>query len=199
MSNDPHIRWKDAHGDKTYALQWAIDSHSQVWEIGGFEGRWVEQIAGIYDPYITIFEPTKWGYGKCSARFLGNEKIDVRHYGLWVMDADLPLYNPGNDGASLLMAHATSEVCRFRDAYEEIYDLEQDVDLCLLNVEGSEFILLPYMIANGLMRNIRLFWCQFHLFVPHAEERFLRIHDGLKTTHKMLWNFFPTAVAWERR
>jgi len=196
---DTPSKWKSVHGDETYALQWAINGESQVWEIGGFEGRWAEQISGIYDPYIKVFEPTKWGYGRCSRRFLDNEKIDAAHYGLWVSTCNLPLYNPGNDGASLLMAHAVSEVCSFRDVYAEVNDLTQDVDLCLMNVEGAEFVLLPYMIANGLMENFRLFWCQFHTFVPWAEERYLRIHEGLKKTHKMLWNFYSTAVAWERR
>jgi len=192
-------RWKEAHGDETYALQWAIDSHAQVWEIGGFEGRWVQQIVDIYDPFFTVFEPTKWGYGKCSARFLQNEKVDVQHYGLWVMTSHLPIYNPGNDSGSLFLPHAVSEVCPFRDVYVEVMNLDQDVDLCLMNIEGAEYYLLPYMIANGLMENFRLFWCQFHTFIPYAEERFLRISEGLKRTHKILWNFYPTAIAWERR
>ena len=102
--SDPHRNWKYSNGDETYALEWAIDERSMVWEIGGFEGRWAEQIVGRYDPYMRIFEPTKWGYGKCSALFFDNDKVEVEHYGLWVMDAHLPLYNPGNDGASLLGA-----------------------------------------------------------------------------------------------
>jgi len=194
--SDQHSRWKEANGDNTLALEWAIDEDSTVWEIGGFEGRWAEQIAGKYDPYISIFEPTKWGYGKCSALFFENDKVEVNHYGLWVMNAHLPIYNPGNDGASLLMAHEKSEICPFKDVY---FELEQEVDLCLMNVEGSEFVLLPYMIANGLMQNIRQFWCQFHLFVPGSQERFLRIHEGMKTTHRVKWNHFPTAVAWVRK
>lgn len=199
MEIDLNSKWKSAKGDETLALQWAIESHSLVWEIGGFEGRWASQIANIYDPYITIFEPTKFGFGKCSALFFDNDKVDVRHYGLWVMSESLPLYNPGNDGGSLFLPHAVSEVCIFRDVYVEVEDLERDVDLCLMNIEGAEFFLLPYMIANDLMKNIRLFWCQFHDFVPFSEERFLRIHDGLKRTHKVMWNYYPTAVAWERR
>jgi hypothetical protein len=194
--NDINSRWKENQGDETYALQWAIDENSTVWEIGGFEGRWAEQIIGMYDPHMTIFEPTKWGFGKCSARFFGNYKVDVRHYGLWVTECALPLYNPGNDGASLLQPHAVSEVCPFKDVYDE---LDDDVDLCLMNVEGSEYVLLPYMIGYGLMRHIRLFWCQFHLFADPNHERFLRIHEALKTTHRVKWNFFPTAVAWERK
>lgn len=196
--NDHHERWKRDNGDETLALEWAINDRAYVWEIGGFEGRWAAQIEEKFDPYITIFEPTRWGFGKCSARFFDNEKVDVRPYGLWVMDAKLPLYNPGNDGASLLMAHATTEVCQFKDAFLEVGALDGDIDLCLMNVEGSEYALLPYMIGYGLMKFFRYFWCQFHTFADPTGDRFLRIYDGMKQTHKPLWNYFPTAVAWER-
>lgn len=193
---DPHVKWKQANGDETLALQWAIDENSTVWEIGGFEGRWAGQIVDKYDPYLNIFEPTKWGYGKCSALFFDNDKVNINRYGLWVLDCHLPLYHPGNDGASLILPHERSEVCEFRDVYMELTD---EVDLCLMNVEGSEFVLLPYMIGNGLMRNIRQFWCQFHPLVDEWEKRYLRIHEGMKATHRVKWNYFPTAVAWERK
>jgi len=197
MDTDPNGKWKSVNGDETYALEWDINKRSLVWEIGGFEGRWASQIAEKYDPYITIFEPTKFGYGRCSERLFVNKKVKVNPHGLWVTDCDLPLYNPGNDGGSVLMPHVTSEVCHFLDVYTEIKDT--DVDLCLMNVEGAEYILLPYMIANRLMENIRYFWCQFHSFMPDSEERYLRIHEGMKRTHNLKWTFFPTAVAWERK
>lgn len=193
---DPHANWKESKGDETYALNWNIDSDSRVWEIGGFEGRWASQIVDKYDPYVTIYEPTKWGFGKCSALFFDNDKVDVKHYGLWVMDAALPLYHPGNDGASILMPHERSEVCQFMDVYREF---TEPVDLCLMNVEGAEYVLLPYMIAYDLMKNIRLFWCQFHPFADRFGSRSRRILAGLEKTHRIKWDFFPTAVAWERK
>jgi len=194
---DLHEKWKLANGDDTYALDWDINSESLVWEIGGFEGRWAAQIAEKFDSFIDIFEPTDFGFGRCSQRFFDNKKITINHYGLWVMDAHLPLYNPGNDSGSLLLQHPASEVCKFGDIYLELID--ERVDLCLMNVEGAEFALLPYMIANGLMENIRYFWCQFHRFVPDADERYVSIKKRLEETHRMMWEFYPTAVAWERK
>lgn len=194
---DEHTKWKIADGDDTYALEWEIDSDSVVWEIGGFEGRWAQQIADRYNPHITIFEPSDFGYGRCSVRFFENKKVDVKHYGLWVMSATLPLYNPGNDGASLLMPHTRSELRDFRDIYLELGG--RKVDLCLMNVEGAEFALLPYMIGNGLMEKIDAFWCQFHRFVPNADERYDQICEGMLRTHRVKWDFYPTAVAWEKR
>lgn len=194
---DPHKRWKDTNGDNTLALNWDLTPDSHVWEIGGFEGRWAAQIAEKFDPYITIFEPTQWGYGKCSALFFDNPKVNVKPYGLWVMDAQLELYNPGNDGASLYDPHTKAEKCQFKDAYTELG--VQQIDLCLMNVEGAEFALLPYMIGNDMLLAFRQFWCQFHLHVEDSLSRITPIFWHLNRTHEMKWNYFPTAVAWERR
>lgn len=196
MIPDPHNKWKENHGDETYALDWKIDSAARVWEIGGFEGRWAAQIVEKFDPYMEIFEPQGWAFEKLKARFRDFENVDVYNYGLWVMDASLPLYYIGTDGASLLHPGAHSEVLQFRDIYNKVY---AEVDLCLMNIEGAEFVLLPYMIGNDLMQHFRYFWCQFHPgLVNEGETRFLRIFEGLKRTHRVKWNFYPTAVAWER-
>jgi len=47
MSN---TTWFEVDGDNTLALDWKIDEHSIVWEIGGFEGRWAAQIQEKYNP-----------------------------------------------------------------------------------------------------------------------------------------------------
>jgi len=196
--NENTSPWKQANGDATYALDWPINSRSTVWEIGGFEGRWAAQIVERYNPYMTIFEPQRWAIERMKKRFAGNTKVTLNNFGLWVMDAHLPLYNMETDAASLVNPGPHSEVLDFRDIYNLLKD--EQVDLCLMNIEGAEFILLPYMIANSLMRNIKYFWCQFHPgLVTHGEERFLRISDGMRATHKVFWNYYPTALAWERK
>lgn len=194
---DQHSQWKESNGDDTYALDWDIHHHAVVWEIGGFEGRWAMQIAQKFDPYLYIFEPQTWAVERMQLKFAKRDKVTINPYGLWVMDAKLPLYNVETDGASLVNPSVRSQVYEFKDVYDE---LQMEVDLCLMNIEGSEFILLPYMIANGLMKNIRYFWCQFHPgLVSMGDERYLRISDGIRKTHTLKWNFYPTAVAWERK
>lgn len=194
---DIHSKWKEENGDESYALNWEINDRSTVWEIGGFEGRWAGQIVERFDPFMEIFEPQGWAVRKLNERFQGNDKVTIHPFGLWVMDVKLPLYHMETDGASLINPGVHSEVLDFRDVYPL---MDEDVDLCLMNIEGAEFILLPYMIANGLMNNFRYFWCQFHPgLLQDGEVRYLRIHEGLKATHKVKWNFYPTAVAWERK
>lgn len=193
---DPHSAWKDADGDATYALEWQINKAALVWEIGGFEGRWAGQMAEKYDCNVDIFEPQGWAVERLQSRFRDNAKVTINPYGLWVMDASLPIYNYETDGASLFEHNTHSEVRAFKDIFGEV---DGNIDVCLMNIEGGEFVLLPYMIGYGLMKHFKYFWCQFHTFVPDSRRKMKVIYEQMDETHRVMWDFFPTAVAWERK
>ena len=199
---DQHLTWKEAHGDETYALNWDIDADSRVWEIGGFEGRWAAQMVEKYNPYMEIFEPQMWAVERLRVRFAGMEKVTIHPWGLWFMPVELPIYRFGTDGASVIKQYTEQDAAlmqakgRFRDVYEYV----RQVDVCLMNIEGAEWALLPYLLGMDVMRNFRYFWCQFHTgLVDGADQRYEIIKRGLSRTHRMIWEFYPTAVAWERK
>lgn len=194
--DDIHLKWKRVNGDETYALTWDINSRSLVWEIGGFEGRWAEQIAEKYNPNIEIFEPQGWAVAKMEERFKGKPKVLIYPYGLWVTDANLPLYHYETDGASLMQESARSQVCTFRDIHAEI---DGEIDLCLMNIEGAEWPLISYLIGTGKIRNFRQFWCQFHPFAQDSAARKQVIYEKMSQTHRLHWDFYPSAVAWVRK
>lgn len=188
--------WFAVRGDETVALDWDIGPDSNVWEIGGFEGRWVAQMAEKYDPYIDVFEPQPWLHVRLMHRFKKNNKVVIHPYGLWVMDAELPLHNMETDGATLLGNDARAQVCQFRDISLEV---RHDVDVCLMNIEGSEYVLIPFLLGMEMMSRFRYFWCQFHTFVPDSAARSMLIYSGMARTHTVKWDYFPTAVCWERK
>lgn len=196
---DSITTWREKDGDNTYALDWPIDEDSKVWEIGGYEGRWAAQIAEKFDPTIHIFEPQDWAYKKLSNRFWDNEKVFIYPWGLWIDDAHLPLHHYETDGASLMNEGGLSQDCVFRDLYDTLKAEPKDIDVALMNIEGAEFILIPYMVGLGLMKRFRYFWCQFHTFADPSGRRKGEIYNGLQLTHKVIWDFYPTAVAWERK
>lgn len=190
--------WFELDGDNTLALDWPLTEKSHVWEIGGFEGRWAQQIWDKYRCSITIFEPQMWAVERMVKRFDGNEKIRINAYGLWIEDAILPIGNFHTDGASLVKDDGREEkqfgeFRRFTSAYEGI-----EIDVCLMNIEGAEYTLIPTIIHSGMMKHVKNFWCQFH---PNDgdDKRNLEIYEAMSRTHDMLWNCYPTAVAWTKR
>lgn len=198
MEVDNLQSWKENDGDHTLALDWPIDSNSYVWEIGGYEGRWAAQMAEKFDPVINIFEPQIWACHILEKRFQGNPKVIVHRLGLWTHYAVLKLWEHDTDGASVVKnSGRKNELCDFADIF---HPSPTEVDVCLMNIEGGEFVLLPYMIALDQMKRFRYFWCQFHPgVVEHGEEKARLIYAGMERTHSVLWDYYPTAVAWERK
>lgn len=197
--NDNERLWKTLDGDHRFALDWPVGPDSVVWEIGGFEGRWASQMVETYDPYISIFEPQQWAVQILRKKFKGNPKVKIFPHGLWTHDSALPLWEHDTDGASVVkQAGRTREICDFADIFQAGGGTV--VDVCLMNIEGGEFVLLPYLIGLDQMRLFRFFWCQFHPGVMRlAKEKTKLIYRGLEKTHHVLWDYYPTAVAWERK
>ena len=191
--------WQEVNGDETLALDWTIGENALVWEIGGFEGRWASQMVEKYNPMMHIFEPQQWAVEHLKTRFAGAPKVSIHPFGLWTHDTKLRLWEHDTDGASVVKNNGrTSEVCDFEDIFK--YINTTDVDVCLMNIEGAEYALIPYLLGLGMMERFRYFWCQFHpetsLF---SEQKEARIFNGMFATHRVMWSYLPTAVAWERR
>lgn len=201
-------KWFEEKGDETLALDWPIGPESLVWEIGGYKGRWAKQMYDKYQCYIDIYEPQPWAYEILLSTFgVDHPKVSVKNYGLWVMDANLPLYGFETDGASII-PHETNNSTKNCDFHNIGMELQYSilavnftdfVDVCLMNVEGAEYVLIPHMIGAGIMDKIRFFWCQFHPRTPYDEAVEDVLFRKMEITHRLLWDCYPTAVAWERK
>ena len=193
--------WFAVRGDETLALDWpGINENSIVWEIGGYEGRWALQMAEKYNPQLYVFEPQEWAADKIREKLTGY-KARIHQFGLWTHGAEMTLTEFGRDGGTLMQPEAKDkQLIRVVDAYSFfIKEHIEQIDVCLMNIEGGEFVLLPYMIGMGMMPKIKYFWCQWHLFVPGAAEKGLRLRKMLDVTHEMIWDCGSTAQAWKRR
>jgi FkbM family methyltransferase len=169
-------------------------------EIGGFQGRWAHQMYDKFHCYISIYEPQMWAVERMRAQFRfvkDPEKIRIYPYGLWTEDARLPMGEWNTDGCSVLKSTRESGEGDFRDIRKEMRP-ESDIDVCLMNIEGAEYDLLPVLIETKLISKIKYFWCQFHTFVDNADVRTAQIFLGLSQTHEKIWDYFPTATAWKR-
>lgn len=191
--------WFEVDGDNTLALDWPLDETSHVWEIGGYEGRWVAQIAGKFNCYIDIFEPQGWAVEKMRERFKDNPKITIHPYGLWVEDKWMGMGDYFTDGASVMKPVKSDHLVEFKDIHRELIEFNHGIDLCLMNIEGAEWLLINYLQASGAFVRFKYFWCQFHEFVENSYARKFVTYDSIGLTHDILWDHYPTAVAWERK
>jgi hypothetical protein len=75
----------------------------------------------------------------------------------------------------------------------------KDIALCKINIEGMEYALIEYMIAKGLIGEIKNIQVQFHLISGvDCEGLYTRLAEKLSKTHKITWRYPFVWENWER-
>ncbi len=198
--------WRAAKGDETYALDWPLTPESVVLEVGGYEGRWARQIAERYNPRLYVFEPQQWAYDRCLQALKPFPSARVFNFGLGVESGEFPMGEFETDGCSFLKTLAQYDPNRrkvgmgtLREAGSVLDELGlHQIDLCLVNIEGYEFILLPYLIEQGLLNRVKRLMLQAHLFVENGAARYAALRAAIEQTHRVVWDFGATLAAWEQ-
>jgi FkbM family methyltransferase len=193
-------KWFSIDGDQTYRLNYALQSTSVVFDLGGYEGDFAHQIASKYGCEIHLYEPIEAFHQQCVERFSGNRNVHCHRYGLSNVDGLFDISNA--DNASSLIAVNNGAGCetvivkRFVDEFARLEII--DIDLIKINIEGSEFVLLPHIIESGIINRINNIQVQFHDFFPDAYAERRRIHHMLRRTHKLDWCFPFVWESWSR-
>lgn len=181
------------------AIDWPLTRESVVVEVGGYKGRWALQIVERYQPRLYVFEPQPWAADVCRA-VLG-ERATVLGYGLGVEDDDLPMMEWETDGCSFVKDGRVGDAWGEASIHEigrvfETLNIAH-IDLMLMNIEGYEYALLPYMLERNILP-CRLM-VQFHTFVDADGMRLARIHQMLEERgYHIEWTYGVMLTAWER-
>jgi FkbM family methyltransferase len=166
------------------ALDWPLTMSSVVVEVGGYCGRWALQIAERYGSRLFVFEPQAWAADVCRA-VLG-KRANVYNVALGDQDATLPMGDYETDGCSF-GKDGTQGMGQMREigAMFEQCQITNRIDLMLMNIEGYEYTLIPYMLSVGIRPK--------RLMVQCHGDMIDRI-DG----YRMLWTYGMVLTAWER-
>jgi hypothetical protein len=72
--------------------------------------------------------------------------------------------------------------------------IKTNIDVLQINIEGYEYELIPFMIRNGLLSNVKNLQIQFHNFYNNSERKMNRIitllgRRGFKTkfNYPFIW------------
>ena len=193
------VRFKAEHPEHVWderAIDWPLTKDSTVVEVGGYTGRWALQIATRYHPQLFVFEPQPWAHAVAQA--LLDKDAWVFPYGLADHDGMMAMGNWETDGCSLVNTiRSTSEgrFCEIKTAFERLEIAE--IDLMLMNIEGYEYTLLPYMLDKGILP--RRLMVQYHLFGdPYGmimAGHWTRLEE---LGYKIAWTYGIMLTAWER-
>jgi FkbM family methyltransferase len=203
---DPRDRrardWIASGHDRTLRLEYDLDEHSVVFDLGGFEGQWASDIFAMYRCRVEVFEPVAAFADRISNRFARNDSIRVHAFGLSDCTQKSTIAVHGDQSSLFHAAVETSsqtgvDLVKASDFFAS--EGVGQVDLMKVNIEGGEYDLLDHLLDEDLMPTIVDLQVQFHDFVPDAERRMRGIQQKLRATHDPTYQVEFVWENWHRR
>ena len=182
--------WIKDNGDETLRLNYNLDEHSVVFDLGGYKGEFASSIYCKYSSYIYIFEPVSAFYQVIKTKFSNTSKVCVFNYGLSNKSQNIKISLTDNASSAFIDAPLFENISLI-----SIVDFIQTneikkVDLIKINIEGGEFDVLEALIENNLISIFLNIQVQFHDFIiENAKERMNKIQLELSKTHQLTYQY----------
>lgn len=191
--------WVNAHGDKTFRLDYNLNESSFVLDLGGYEGQWASDIFARYLCTIHVFEPVPIFAEKIAKRFAGNSKINVHYFGLGRETCNVNLHLAADGSSVFTNKNAESIIIQIIKVDDFLRENEFPfIDLIKINIEGGEYELLEHLLETGYVENIRNIQVQFHDCVQDANVRMQMIQRKLEKTHHITYQYPFVWENWTR-
>lgn len=155
--------------------QYDLKPDDYVIDIGSYRQEWADGIRHKYGCHVECFDA------------LDNKAA-------WIKDGTIRLGG---------QYYYTSQFDNTNTKEFKCYDiapfLNKEVALCKINIEGMEYVLIQYIISQGLIKNIKNLQVQFHLI---EEENTQVMYDTIKAqlskTHFLTWQYPFCWESWQR-
>jgi FkbM family methyltransferase len=184
------FQWFKDRGDQTLRFDYPLNSKSIVVDLGGYKGEFAYNINNRFGSYVYVFEPVKHFYLICENLFDGNSKVKVFNYGLSNENGTAYISDEDN-GSSIIKNNENNCELIILKRFEEVFECLgiESIDLLKINVEGSEFDILPHLLQTGLIKKVKHLQVQFHSFYPNSGLLRDSIRHELSLTHDEMWNY----------
>ncbi len=196
--DEEHIRYKKEDPYDIKRIEYSLNENSLVVDVGGLTGDWASKIYCRYSCYIDIYEPHPELSKIAMLNFETNSKVVIYPFGLSDKEGEMVLYGDWLNASLYKNDWEKHNVVNIKKA-SEIFKKYKHIDLLKLNVEGSEYNILPDLINNFDMKNIDNILIQFHNTVNDYKKKRDIIRKGLSKTHKMDWNYDYIFESWGRK
>ena len=190
-------KWFKDEGDKTLRVDYPLNENSIVFDIGGYEGKFADEIFKKYQCTVYVFEPIDKFYKSICTRFEGNSKIKIFNFGLSDKDEEM-MISISDDASSVHIDTKNKEVILLKSINEFILKNKINyINLMKINIEGGEFKVLPALISSSLVKNIDNLQIQFHNFIPNSLKMRDNIREELIKTHELTYDYYFIWENWK--
>lgn len=146
-----------------------LPSDSFVIVVGSYKGLTMELLDELYHPdWMVGYEPQYWAYEKAYERLGDRKNYHLVNVALVVDDSTSVLMGEwGTDACSLInngFGSRIQETARAYNAAMALNKIERSaIDLMIMNIEGYEFELLPYLDKEKILERVQRLAVQWHL------------------------------------
>ena len=190
-------KWIKDNPTQEARYNYTLNENSLVYDVGGYHGDFSYQIFQKYACYVNIFEPFPQFFKIIKNRFKDNKKITCFSIGLSNKDENM-LMNDMGLGTSLKKSddinfNKKGDIVKVKNITNHLLiNNIQKIDLMKLNVEGSEYEIIPELIKTGFIKKITNLQVQFHR--NDSKNMYHKIREQLKQTHELTFEYF---MIWE--
>lgn len=181
-----------------------LPENSVVLVVGAYKGITMELLDELYHPkLIKGYEPQQWAANQASERFKERTNCYIIENGLWAAPENhygVPMGEYFTDACSVVNTGEGSReqgTGNFVDANYALTLLRSKIDLMVMNIEGYEFELIPYLDKNGWFNYIDRLAIQFHLDLGN-DQNYNQILDRLGEIYRFEVNELPAWGYWSK-
>jgi FkbM family methyltransferase len=146
-------KWFSENGDYHCLREHNLAEADLVVDIGAYKGQWLLDMNRMYGCKGIGFEPLK-EFTK-SNKF--PEEIKIFNFALGKENKVEKIHISG-DGSSI--SESGNRSIKIKDAADHIKDLE--ISVLMINIEGYEYDLVPYLIEKKCLDKVKRMQIQFH-------------------------------------
>lgn len=146
-------RWFGDLGDQNHLRNYNLGPDDLIVDVGAYKGQWLIDMYNKYGCNGIGFEPIK----SFIVDVVFPEKIKVHNFALGLENKEDKI-NLDEDGSSI--SNEGEEVILIKDAKDFIKN--QRIAVLMINIEGYEYDLVPYLIENKCLDLVQNIQIQFH-------------------------------------
>ncbi len=203
----PIERWIIEGCYDTIWIDHPIDSNSNVVEFGGYKGRWSAAIAEKYNPNLFIYEPIGEFCEYLHHKLGDNPKVRIFNYGVSDKEETVEIYMREDSSSihdvSLEYGPKNRKSGRIEINLNPIDKVISDIgkiDLCQMNIEGSEYDVLNSLFDSGKIQSINRIIIEFHFERDqvYVDKRKMIQDRFVKSGYRQIWNYDWAFECWEK-
>lgn len=181
------------------SVTWELQPSSIVIEVGAYKGRWASIMNDLYGCKIFAFEPQPWAYELTRQKLDPFDNARVFNHALGDRCGKFEMGEYETDGCSFLkVGQRGTGMGEMKEIAREFTMLGiERIDVMLINIEGYEYTLIPYMARIGLLEIVDALMVQWHKFAV-SEAQHEEVLNAIAQTHNILWHW-DALTAWKAR